>query len=257
MQHEIATRKPRFLKNGKIMAEHLLPQAARFPKRPGNVILIFTFWCILAFAYPAQSSAASLSTGTVSGTIGVYRTKLKTKGSKSDKDVIVHLQPVAGGTYGPVDKQVKMDQKGLIFIPHVLPIQLGTTVTFLNNDNELHNVYFLFDKTGETLDIGTWGPGQTCSHTFNEAGMAITLCKLHLEMAAYIVVLDTPYYTLAEMDGKSQKGKYVLTNIPEGRYVLKSWHKKLKQKGGAVEITVEGGKTTISNIIMTKAKYAK
>jgi len=195
--------------------------------------------------------------GSVSGSISVYRTRLITDGPKSDKDVVVYLQPASGGTFGPVKAQVTMDQKGLVFIPHVLPIQLGTIVTFLNNDNELHNVYFLFDKTGETLDIGTWGPGQSVNHTFNDTGTAITLCKLHLEMAAYIVVLDTPFYTLAEMDGSTQKGKYLIEDVPAGRYVLNSWHKKLKLKGGPVEVLVEGGKTAVSDIIITKAKYAK
>jgi plastocyanin len=212
----------------------------------------------LALAFCAAPSVVDASSpGTVSGTVSVFRTKVKTNGPKSDKDVIVYLQPVSGDTYGPVGTQVQVDQKGLIFIPHVLPIQLGTTVTFLNNDNELHNVYFLFDKTGETLDIGTWGPGQSCSHTFNEAGLAITLCKLHLEMAAYIVVLDTPFYTLAEVDGSSQKGQYIINNVPAGDYILNSWHKKLKMKGGPVQIEVQGGKTAASDIIITKAKYAK
>ena len=217
--------------------------------------LSLTFLALAICITPAGVSASP--TGTVSGVISVFRTKVKTAGPKSDKDVIVYLEPVSGDSFGPVKANVKMDQKGLVFIPHVLPVQLGTTVTFLNNDNELHNVYFLFDRTGETLDIGTWGPGQTVDYTFSDAGMAITLCKLHLEMAAYIVVLDTPYYTTAQMDASSQKGQFVIKDVPAGDYILKSWHKKLKMKGGPIQIYVEGGKTTATDIVITKAKYAK
>jgi plastocyanin len=231
--------------------------AIRSLQRMGKAVCIFWFLFLFGIANPVSAYAASPSTGTVSGKIGIYRTRAKTEGPKSDKDVIIYLQPVSGDSFGPVKANVKMDQKGLVFIPHVMPIQLGTTVTFLNNDNELHNVYFLFDRTGETLDIGTWGPGQTVDYTFNDAGMAITLCKLHLEMAAYIVVLDTPFYTLAEVDGSSQKGQFEIKDVPAGNYVLHSWHKKFKQKGGPVEVVVQGGNTTVSDIIITKAKYAK
>jgi plastocyanin len=233
------------------------PQTTRLLQWIRKAVFILSSLSILIFLNPVPVDAASPSTGTVSGNVGIFRTKVKTDGPKNDKDVIVFLQSASGDTLGPVKEQAIMDQKGLIFLPHVMPIQLGTTVTFLNNDNELHNVYFLFDKTGETLDIGTWDFGQTVDYTFNEAGMAITLCKLHLEMAAYIVVLDTPFYTLAEVDGSNQKGQYEIKDVPAGRYILSSWHKKLKMKGGPVQVTIEGGKTTASDIIMTKAKYAK
>ena len=150
-----------------------------------------------------------------------------------------------------------MDQRGLVFIPHVMALQKGTSVDFLNNDPEKHNVFFLFDKTGETLDIGTWDRGQTVTHTFNEIGHVIVLCKLHLEMAANIIVLDNPYYVHAEIDGDTQKTKYLIDKIPPGEYILKTWHKKLKMKGGEARIKVEVGKKTKVNIAITKRKYAK
>lgn len=150
-----------------------------------------------------------------------------------------------------------MDQLGLVFIPHVLAIQKGTTVTFLNNDNDLHNVYFLDDQTGETLDIGTWGPGVPVDHTFSEAGMVITLCKLHLEMAAYIVVLEDPWFTATTLDPESLSGTFTVDGVPPGEYELTAWHKKLRQKGGSVQLTVGETETNSAQIVMTPAKYAK
>ncbi len=212
----------------------------------------------LAFIQPAVCiSEECPDCGTVSGTIKVWKTKAKTKGPKSYKDVVVFLEDKSGKTYPPVDKRVSMDQKSLIFTPHVLVIQKGTAVTFLNNDNVDHNVYFLFEKTGETLDIGTWGQGISKDHTFKESDIVITLCKLHLEMAAYIIVLDNPYYAEAVIDADSQQATYTIPNVPPGKYILKVWHKKLKMKGKQAEITVESGKTTQSDITITKKKYAK
>ncbi len=102
--------------------------------------------------------------------------------------------PAAGGT------RATMDQTGLIFEPHVLAVPRGATVTFLNSDKEQHNVYFLDDRTGDTLDIGTWGPGVSVDHTFDTPGMVITLCKLHLEMAAYVVVCPSPWFAQVKLE---------------------------------------------------------
>jgi hypothetical protein len=85
----------------------------------------------------------------------------------------------------------------------------------------------------------------------------ITLCKLHLEMAAYIAVFDNPFFTMASIGGKPQKAQYTMKNVPPGKYQLNIWHKKLKLRGGAREIVVEQGKTTTVDFEITKAKYAK
>ncbi len=209
------------------------------------------------------------SSGTIVGSISVFRTKVKTKGSKSYKDVVVYLEKVGDNSFPLSLKPVRMDQKGLVYIPHVLAIQKGTNVEFLNNDNDKHNVYFVNDKTSDTKDLGTWQPGESRHHKFqgpefiakerkpSEPQVFITLCKLHLEMAAYVVVLDNPFFTTASIDGETQKAQYSIKNIPPGKYQLNIWHKKLKLKGGSKEIIVEQGKATTTNLEITKAKYAK
>jgi plastocyanin len=216
--------------------------------------LIFALAFIQASVFASEECP---DCGTVSGTINVWKTKVKAKGPKSGTEVVVFLEDKSGKTYPPVDKHVQMDQRSLIFIPHVLPIQKGTTVKFLNNDTVEHNVYFLFEETGKTLNIGTWTQGVSVTHTFDETGAVIVLCKLHLEMAAHVVVLDNAYFNTAVFDRASQQASYMLKNIPPGNYILKTWHKKLKMKEKQAEITVESGKTTEYDITITKAKYAK
>jgi len=204
-----------------------------------------------------NAQAESPHYGTVSGTVQVWKTKVRSEGPKHGRSVLVYLKPVDQQTYPPVEETVIMDQKGLLFIPHVLAIQKGTTVTFTNSDNDRHNVYFLYDKSGETLDIGTWGPGQSVSHQFEESGVVITLCKLHLEMAAYIVVLDNPSFCEADIEPETGQASYSIENVPPGRYILRAWHKKLKMKGAPEEITVESGKPTTRDLVITKKKYAE
>ncbi len=193
--------------------------------------------------------------GTVTGSVALHRATVVTDGPKHDRDVVVYLDPVGGADPPPSQGKAIMDQKGLVFVPHVLAVQKGTTVTFLNSDSDQHNVYFLNDRTGETLDIGTWGPNVSVDHRFEEAGVVITLCKLHLEMAAYIIVVDNPWFTVVQVDNATS-GSFTIEGVPPGEYELTAWHKKFKQKGGAARITVTPGGKTETEVVITKARYA-
>lgn len=195
--------------------------------------------------------------GIVRGSVIVEQATVRAEGPKNDLDVVVVLDRVGGADPPPATTKASMDQRGLVFIPHVLAVQRGTTVTFLNNDNDEHNVYFLDDQTGDTLDIGTWGQGVSVDHTFEKAGTIITLCKLHLEMAAYIVVVESPWFVQIALDASSRQGEFAIENVPPGEYELSVWHKKLKQKGGPAIVSVGRGESIEVNPIITKSKYAK
>jgi plastocyanin len=206
---------------------------------------------------PPLTSAAPAEGGTLRGTVRVERAALRTEGPKHDLDVVVSVEPVGTAPPPPATAREEMDQKGLVFLPHVLAVEKGTTVTFLNSDHEQHNVYFLDDRTGDTLDIGTWGPGVSVDHTFTEPGMVITLCKLHLEMAAYIVVLDGPWFTTVRLDPRTYAASFEIDDVPAGEVRLTAWHKKLRQKGGAAVVTVPAGGAATAEVVITPAKYAK
>jgi plastocyanin len=181
---------------------------------------------------------------------------MRAEGPKHDRHVVVYLEGDATKGFPPSEDRAVMDQKGLVFLPHVLAVRKGTTVTFLNSDPDPHNVYFLDDETGDTLDIGTWGPGVSVDHRFEEPGMVITLCKLHLEMAAYVVVIEGPWFTTVELDPASATGAFEIAGVPAGEYRLTAWHKELRQKGGPVTVVVRGGERTETEVVITKAKYA-
>jgi plastocyanin len=221
-----------------------------------SIVGCATFLAVVV-APETPTVAACAGCGTVRGSVTVEQAAVRTDGPKHDLDVIVILDRIDGDDPPPVSARAEMDQQGLVFIPHVLAIQRGTTVTFLNNDNDEHNVYFLDDRTGETLDIGTWGRGVSVDHTFDREGMVITMCKLHLEMAAYIVVVSGPWFVQTRLDEEGRHCDFAIENVPPGEYELTVWHKKLKQKGGPARITVGAGATVDVGSVITKAKYAR
>ncbi len=184
--------------------------------------------------------------GSVAGTIKVKRTRLKTRGPKSYKHVIVYLQPVDRKNLPAPEKTVRMNQKNLVFDPHVLAVQKGTSVEFLNSDSVRHNVFCPDDCCGKGMDLGQFGRGKSRTHTFSHVGAGVMLCKLHPEMSAYVVVVDTPYFTVAEVDGKTQTAYYAIENVPPGDYVLKTWNKKCISKEQTV--TVAKGRKVSADI---------
>ena len=92
--------------------------------------------------------------------------------------------------FEPSTEPAIMDQKKRVFIPHILPIMVGTTVKFLNSDQELHNVRTT-DALPKIFNVAIL-PGISWTRTFTTTGQAKLLCDVHQEMSAYVVVVPTP-----------------------------------------------------------------
>jgi len=166
---------------------------------------------------------------------GGIRGKVKARGWKHSGDAVVHIDKVPGATFTAPEKHATMDQRNLVFVPHILPVLAGTTVDYQNSDDVLHNV-FSPDKCAEKFNLGTWPKGQTRSYSFKEAGcFPVMLCNVHPEMEAYIVVLENPYYAVSAKDGS-----YEIKNVPPGKYTLKIWHEKLKGQSVKIEVPEKG-----------------
>jgi plastocyanin len=157
--------------------------------------------------------------------------KVAAKGVRNSADAVVYVDTIAGKTFPPPTAHAKMDQKGMVFIPRVLPVVAGTTVDFHNSDAVLHNV-FSVDACADHFNLGTWPQGQLKSFTFKKPCFASLLCKVHPEMEGFVTVMPTPYFAVTAADGS-----YVIKDVPDGSYTVKVWHPKLKaaQKSVAVK----------------------
>lgn len=160
------------------------------------------------------------------------------KGKVAPGKSVVYLESASGAVTPVADKKVTMDQKGLLFQPHVLVVQAGTTVEFLNSDKVQHNVFWpsISADKKKSHNMGTWPQGEQRPFKFTEPGVVSLLCNVHPEMAGYIIVSPTPYFAETGADGA-----YSLANVPDGDYTLTTWHegKKVQSK----KITVKGDTT--------------
>jgi plastocyanin len=164
--------------------------------------------------------------------------KVKAHGARNSGDAVVYIEKIDGKSFPAPKEHALMDQKGLRFHPHVLPILVGTTVDFLNSDDVLHNV-FSPDACAGKVNLGTWPKGQKRSYTFKDADcQAVMLCNVHPEMEAFIVVCETPYFAVTKDDGS-----YEIKDVPPGKYTLKIWHEKLKGAPVQIDVPAKGDAT--------------
>lgn len=191
-----------------------------------NLVALFV---LLVFMVPKQSWA-----GEIKGTV-------KTQGLRSAGNIAVYVEAIPGKEFPAPAKHEVMDQKHLQFVPHVLVVQKGTTVDFLNSDPVGHNVFWPSVNRNRKLahNMGTWPQGVKKSFTFNALGVAPLLCNVHPEMSGYIIVVPTPYFALTD-----KSGAFEIKGIPAGHYTLKTWSEEGKPTTQAVDVTA--GTTTIT-----------
>ena len=189
-----------------------------------------SFGRILGVFFLVSSSPALVradgATGSITGDVVTHP-------AKKSAGVVVYLDAVPG-SFRPPARPVTIDQKGMQFRPHVVAIQKGGTVLFKNSDAVRHNV---FTPDGDKYNLGTWGQGESKSHTFRQAGIYQQLCNIHPEMSGFIVVLDNPYFAVTGADGK-----FEITGVPPGSYTLKTWGEKLPVV--TKQVTVAAGAPT-------------
>src|SRR5262249_61989811 len=150
------------------------------------------------------------------------------KAARDNSDAVIYIDKIPGKRYPPPSSPIVLDQLNLKFVPHVLPVLLGTTVAFPNSDEIRHNV---FSPGPPRFDLGTYPHHTTKYHLFDKPGVWTMLCNVHAEMSAYVVVTETPYFAKTDKDGK-----FVLKGVPPGKYTLKVWHEKAKSATVPVDV---------------------
>ena len=179
---------------------------------------------ILSGTGPAPQTGGGTIVGVIEGPVDF-----------SDTPAVVSLPGAGVLEPGGRDSTATVDQKELTFIPHVLVIEVGTTVRFLNNDVVLHNI-FTPSRVGDRFNLGTHQKGIEKFLKFDKPGEIVLLCNVHPEMEAYILVVDTPFYSKTD-----EGGIFTISGVPPGEYTINVWHPYFDDK--TVTILVEEGRT--------------
>src|SRR5260370_22520608 len=179
--------------------------------------------------------AASLPLALTSvGKANEIKGKVTVQGIKSPENIAVYVDAIADKKFDPPKEHVVVDQRKMAFIPHVVAVQQGTTVEFLNSDPVGHNVYWPSISGNKKLahNLGTWPKGEKKPFQFNDLGTVSLLCNVHPEMSGYVVVVPTPYFEVTDKDGN-----FEIKNIHAEHYTLKTWSEDGKPTIQAVDLS--------------------
>lgn len=115
----------------------------------------------------------------------------------------------------PVEQVEQLDRR---FVPDLVVVPVGSTVSFPNMDPIFHNIYSL-SKT-KTFDLGSYDKGETRRVNFPKPGIVDVYCHLHPNMAATVVVTPNRWYARPD-----RAGHYSIPDVPPGKYTVVAWHK--------------------------------
>ena len=107
-------------------------------------------------------------------------------------------------------------QRGKQFVPHVIAVPVGATVSFKNEDRIYHDVFSL--SRPNDFDLGLYMSGLARTKTFPHPGAAQLFCDIHAAMNAWIYVCDSPWYAVADA-----AGRFTVRHVPLGDYKVEVW----------------------------------
>jgi plastocyanin len=168
-------------------------------------------------------TTVSLAGDLVSGHVLLSESRLSAVRKRLDySGVVVWLEPVGPpntADSAPRPGHTRMEQKEKRFVPHILAIQAGTSVSFPNSDPIFHSAFSNF--SGQTFDLGLYAPGTSRTIAFDRPGVVRVFCNIHPEMTAVIVVLKQPWYAVS-----NAAGAFSIPGVPPGTYRLRVFHER-------------------------------
>jgi len=148
-------------------------------------------------------------------------------------DVIVSLKGVSGQSTGASAPPVVVDQKGCLYTPTIVAVQTGQKIVVKNSDPCVHNVHSkpTADGNKESNDVQMPG-GADLTYTFAKPEPFLKFqCDVHPWMFTWVTVIDSPYFAVSDKDGK-----FVIKNVPPGKYTVEAVHRKLGTQTLDVEV---------------------
>lgn len=198
--------------------------------------------------------AGSAAGGTITGTVHAVGARAPKSGAEDDggygsrrykfiervdydelTDFIVWIDLAVPATALPAPlPDGTIVQRDGTFIPHVLPVIVGTTVQWPNEDTIYHNVFSVSDST--PFDLGLYKSGETPRRIkFTQLGRIDVFCSIHSRMSCIVLVLPNPWF--ARVDAH---GRFTIPGVPAGTYTLKAWHERLPAKGATITVPADG-----------------
>ncbi len=151
---------------------------------------------------------------------------------------LITLEPASGKFKARTPKRVVIEQRGREFLPSLVAVSVGSTISFPNFDTVFHNVFSTSPLAA--FDLGLYKAGEAREFTFAKEGFIRLGCNLHANMSAYIAVVSAPAYVVTD-----DKGAFSFKRLAPGKYKLRAWSVKSKNPI-TQDITIKVGKNEVN-----------
>jgi plastocyanin len=180
-----------------------------------------------AWALVLLAAGAGEPTGTVAGTVVVRR-----QGQPLDASGVVAY--VVGFDEAPPARAVEIRQHDKQFLPSLVAITAGQSVSFPNDDPFYHNVFS--PSAAHKFDLGQYPKGETQTKRFPGIGVVDVFCNIHPQMAATVLVLPNRRFARAAPDGG-----FRIEGVPPGHWMLYAWRRGVTEPASApIDVTAGG-----------------
>jgi plastocyanin len=180
-----------------------------------------------AIACVVGTAAIAHADGTIGGTVEVTRAKDVTPSA-----VLVYI---VGFPEKAPSAPVVIKQVGRRFLPELVGVTAGGSVSFPNGDPFLHNVFSA--TTERSFDLGSYKQGEARTRTFPRPGVVDVYCNLHPEMSATLVVLPNTKFAIAD-----PSGRFEIKNVPPGNWTVFAYSRHASQPS-STKVQVTNGAT--------------
>jgi len=159
--------------------------------------------------------------------------------NKGIQHVFVYLKKVSKSDIHPMlakskNPEVVFDQKECVFKPHAMVVRTDQTVVVKSDDNVPHNTHtYPIFNAGQNFIV------------------AQVKCDIHAWMQAYWLVIDHPYATVTDADGR-----FTIPKLPAGDYEFVVWQERVGYLDKKMKATIKAdAKTDLGDVKAAAEKF--
>jgi plastocyanin len=141
--------------------------------------------------------------------------------------VVVTAHSVTSPAHAAAPVAAVMDQINRAFMPDLLVIPVGSTVTFPNSDSVSHQIYSF--SAAKRFQLPLYRGKPYPPESFEQPGLVTLGCNIHDEMIGYVVVTDAPFF------GRTNKAGVLSVEVPGGGYRVSIWHPRIRDDAKDLE----------------------
>ena len=196
------------------------------------VIAAAVLLCVLFRAAPAAAASLAIT--------------IQLPDGRPLADAVVTVQAIGRKLSPPAPIHVVMDQMNRMFVPEVIVVPVGSTVSFPNSDSVSHQIYSFSPAKRFQLPLYRGKPYPPV--LFDQAGVVILGCNIHDWMIGYVDVVDAPFYGTTDARGSWS------AEVPTGRYEITVWHPRMREQSPTLvrELSVDSTDRATLTLQLTK-----